>query len=80
MLYKGHWVGRKEIDLLVDDHLAMELKSTGLTSDNHKAQGIAQSKAAEKTSMLIHFRNVFGNNAMKLTFGRDGVEVWLNDE
>ena len=80
VLYKGHWVGRKEIDLLVDNRLAVELKSTGSASDNHKAQAIAQSKAAEKASMLIHFRNVCDNNAMKLTFGRDGVEVWLKDE
>lgn len=58
VLYKGHWVGRKEIDLLVDDSLAVELKSTGSASDNQKAKTIAQSNAAEKTSMLIHFRNV----------------------
>ena len=80
VLYKGHWVERKEIDLLADDRLAVELKSTGSASDNHKAQAIAQSKAAEKSTMLIHFRNVYDNNAMKLTFGRDGVEVWLKDE
>ena len=80
VLYKGHWVGRKEIDLLVNDRLAVEFKSVGSASDVNKAQAIAQSNAAEKPGMLINFRNVYGNGAMTLEFCGDGVEVWLKDE
>lgn len=65
VLYKGHWVGRKVIDLLVDDRLAVELESMRLVSGANKARAIAQSKATEKTSMLINFRNVCDNAAME---------------
>lgn len=80
LLYKGHWVGRKEIDLLVDDRLAVELKSVGSASGINKAQAIAHSNAAKKPGMLINFRNVCCNGAMRLEFCEDGVEVWLQDE
>lgn len=80
VLYKGHWVGRKEIDLLVDDRLAVELKSVKSATDINQAQAIAQSKAAGKTGMLINFRNVYDNGAMMLKYCGDGVEVWSNDE
>ena len=80
VLYKDHWVGRKVIDPLVDDRLALELKAVGAAGNPHKAEAIARSKAAGKTGMLINFRNVYDNGAMTLKFGRDGVEVWVKDE
>ncbi|MEM9882670.1 MAG: GxxExxY protein [Planctomycetota bacterium] len=65
--YKGHKIGQGRIDLLVEDHLVIELKSTDAGPNPYKRQVLAYLKA---TSLPIGLVINFGSPTLKDGIGR----------
>ena len=49
------WVGRKYVDFLVDNRLAVEIKTVANTEPRHHHQAIASGKELDRPAMLINF-------------------------
>ena len=79
--YKGHWVGRREIDFVIDNTIAVELKCVKAALPGHKNQALAQGGALGIPSMLINYRNLRKpDGEMALEPTTNGVEVWIEQE
>lgn len=77
VLYKGHWVGRRVIDFVVEGCVAVELKNTETSvKRGNQLQAVRQGDLVRMTSMLINFRNTVSENPMDhLSRPGDNLEI-----
>jgi GxxExxY protein len=76
--YKGHVIGRTQLDFLVEDQLVVELKAVESLLQVHRAQALSYLRASGlQLGLLLNFHTaVMKNGIQRVVWDPDLLETW----